>query len=172
MNKSHSLILCACFIISVLLLILSVEFVFQKTEITDDENTYDFQAKILCNGEVKESSPPTISNFRNVFTIIDDGKWTGHYTLGHPLIIAVGILLGSRYILTIIFSSSLIIIIYLIGKELYDKKIAIVSSLLLFISPYFYFISSTRLSHTSSAFFLSLSILFFIKARKHENIRM
>ncbi|HOV98230.1 MAG TPA: glycosyltransferase family 39 protein [Bacteroidota bacterium] len=172
LDKFHPFILGAFVVISMLLLILSIKFVFHGTEITDDENTFDFQALTLCENKLVNSPPPTVGNFRNIFMINNGAKWIGLYTVGHPLIIAGGILLGNRYLLTIVLSISLIIIIYLIGKELYDKKTALVASLIIFTSPFFYFMSSTRLSHTSSAFFLSLSILFFIKARKHENIRM
>lgn len=155
---------------SLLLLIYSINYVFKKTEITDDENAYFFQAQILQNGKLYSQPPPTLENFKNVFIIIDSTKWTSKYTLGHPITLALGMFLGSPYIFTVFFSILLIFLTYLTAKELnYDTKIALLSSVLLSCSPFFYAVASTKLSHTSSSFFLSLSLFLFLKAANTQN---
>ncbi len=109
----------ALLLAAAILLILSVRFLFHGTEVTDDENTYDFQAKTLLAGRLVNPPPPVISNFNNVFLINDGSCWVGKYTLGHPLVIAFGMMLGSRYIGTIVLSILTLLLVYGIAKELF-----------------------------------------------------
>ena len=112
----------ALLLAAAILLILSVRFLFHGTEVTDDENTYDFQAKTLLAGRLVNPPPPVISNFNNEFLINDGSCWVGTYTLGHPLVIAFGMMLGSRYIGTIVLSIMTLLLVYGIAKELFPDK--------------------------------------------------
>jgi hypothetical protein len=152
--------------ISAIILILSVRFLLHETEVTDDENTYDFQAHTLLLGRVVNPPPPVVESFQNVFIINDGKQWVGKYTLGHPLVIAMGMVLGNRYVLTITLSVLTLLLVYLISLKLYeDKKIALLTLCLGAISPFFYLVSSSRLSHTTTAFFLALFMYLFLQSR-------
>lgn len=154
-------------------LILSTEFLFRETEVTDDENAYDFQARTLVLGRVVNPPPPVWQSFRNTFIISDGRYWVGKYTLGHPLLIAAGMMLGNRYIVTIAISILMLLLLYNIGVELYaDKKVAVLALGLGIISPFFYCVSSSRLSHTTTAFFLVLFLFLFLRARKTRSAGM
>ena len=155
--------------IAATVLVLSTQLLLRETEVTDDENTFDFQARTLLLGRVVNPPPPVTSSFRNVF-IIDDGKqWIGKYTLGHPLIIAIGMALGNRYLLTIALSVLTLYLVYLISLKIYgDKKVALLTLCLGAISPFFYLVSSSRLSHTSTAFFLALFMYLFLQSRSMQ----
>jgi hypothetical protein len=150
---------------AVMLLILTVNGVLQRTEVTDDELTYDLQAKILLSGKLYVA-PPVAGSFDNVFVLPGD-KLTGKYNLGHPLVLAAGMLLGSPYVLPVLFGGLLILMTYSINMLLYkERRQAVLSSLLLLVSPFFYFTGATRLSHTTSAFSLTLFMLIFLKVRE------
>jgi hypothetical protein len=153
-------------------LILSTELIFRETEVTDDENTYDFQARTLVLGRVVNPPPPVRQSFTNNFIINDGRHWVGKYTLGHPLVIAIGIVLGNRYIVTIAISILTLLLLYLIGVELYgDKKISFLALGLGIVSPFFYCVSSSRLSHTTAAFFLTLFMYLFLRARRAKGVQ-
>ena len=152
--------------IAATVLVLSTQLLLRETEVTDDENTFDFQARTLLLGRVVNLPPPVSNSFQNTF-IIDDGKqWVGKYTLGHPLIIAIGMALGNRYLLTIALSVLTLLLVYLISLKIYgDKKVALLTLCLGAISPFFYLVSSSRLSHTTTAFFLALFMYLFLQSR-------
>jgi hypothetical protein len=159
----------ALIILAAVVLIFSTQFLFRETGVTDDESAFDFQAQTLLLGRVVNPPPPVANSFQNTF-IIDDGKvWVGKYTLGHPLIIAIGLALGDRYLLTITLSVLTLFLIYLIAMKLYeDRTVAILALCLGVISPFFYLVSSSRLSHTTSAFFLALFMILYLHARSSE----
>jgi hypothetical protein len=173
----YCLIVGTILLTAMIILVLSTQFLFHETEVTDDENVYDFQARTLLAGRIVNPPPPVLGNsinapfwrkssFDNTFIINDGRQWIGKYTLGHPAIIALGILLGNRYIVIIGMSVLTLLLIYLIAKELYnDKKIALLAFCLGSVSPFFYFVSSSRLSHTTSAFFLALFMFLFLRLR-------
>ena len=146
-------------------LVFAISFLLQKTEVTDDELTYDFQARVLLAGKLYVT-PPVENAFNNVF-ILPGNKMTGKYSLGHPLVLAGGMLFGSPYVLPVFFGGLLVLLAYAINMALYkDRRQAFLSSLLLLISPLFYFTGATRLSHTTSAFCLTLFMFLFLKLRE------
>ena len=158
------LLVCAAIVLAV-----SVRSLFYETELTDDENTYDFQAKTLLAGRIVNPPPPVPNNFNNVFIINDGLCWVGKYTLGHPLVIAFGMMFGSRYIGTIGLSILTLLLLYGIAKELYhDRKVALLALCLGAVSPFFFMVSSSRLSHTTTAFFLALFMYLFLYVRRTE----
>lgn len=141
-----------------------VLFVFHATEVTDDELTYVFQAKTYLAGRLFNPPPPSVQSFANTFVINDGLKYIGKYQFGHPLLLAIGLLLGSEFIVTLFMSAALIILISLIARRLFDdRRVAVLAPLLLFSSPFFYFMSSSRLSHISAAFLLASFFLLYLK---------
>ena len=153
-------------VIAATVLVLSTQLLLRETEVTDDENTFDFQARTLLLGRVVNPPPPVVNSFQNTFVINDGRQWVGKYTLGHPLIIAIGMALGNRYLLTIVLSVLTLLLVYLISLKLYgDKKVALLTLCLGAISPFFYLVSSSRLSHTTTAFFLALFMYLFLQSR-------
>ncbi|MGD0036176.1 MAG: glycosyltransferase family 39 protein [Bacteroidota bacterium] len=174
---NYRLIVSVLLLTVTIILVLSTQFLFQETEVTDDENAYDFQAKTLLASRFINPPPPVLgksmddkysdeTSFDNWGIINDGHQWVGKYTLGHPAIIALGMALGNRYIVIIGISVLTLLLIYLIAEELYnDKKIALLAFCLGCVSPFFYFVSSSRLSHTTSAFFLALFMYLFLRLR-------
>lgn len=171
-NFSNNKIISIALLFVIAILIISSQFLFRETAVTDDEFTYDFEAQTLIAGRIFNPPPPVLENFNNVFIINDSKLWVGKYNLGHPLILAIGMLFGNKYILLIIFSALTLLLIYLITFELFnDKKLALLSFLLGLISPFFYFVSSSRLSHITSAFFLSLFMYLFLRSIRVKNLK-
>jgi hypothetical protein len=139
-------------------------FVFRSTEVTDDELAYLFQAKTYLAGRLFNPPPPVPESFFNVFIINKAAKFVSMYQFGHPLVLAVGMLLGSEYILTVLASAASVVLLAAIARNLFDDgRVATISSLLLFFSPFFYFLSSSRLSQTTTLFCFSAFFLLYLK---------
>ncbi|MCX6143249.1 MAG: phospholipid carrier-dependent glycosyltransferase [Ignavibacteriales bacterium] len=166
MALNYRLAVGSLMLIAATVLVFSTQYLLHETEVTDDENTFDFQAHTLLLGRVVNPPPPVVESFHNVFIINDGKQWVGKYTLGHPLIIAIGMALGNRYCLTITLSVLTLLLVYLISLKIYgDRKVALLTLCLGAISPFFYLVSSSRLSHTTTAFFLALFMYLFLQSR-------
>ena len=142
---NHRRLIIAVLLSAAVILVCSIQFLFHETEVTDDENTYDFQAQTLLSGRIDNPPPPVRTSFDNVFIINDGYSWIGRYTMGHPAIIAIGMVLGNRYVGIITISILTLLLLYFIGRELYeDRRVALLALCLGAVSPFFYLISSSR----------------------------
>lgn len=65
-------------------------------------------------------------------------------------------------LVTIIFGTASIALVYVIARRIFDKKIALLSSFLLFVNPEFTMISSTPLREPVYTFFILLAMLLLI----------
>jgi hypothetical protein len=156
-------------IVALIALIASAGLVFHWTELTDDENTYQFQAKTLLSGHLYNPPPPTLANFENTFIINDGAIYAGKYPIGHPLFLGIGMLLGHESALTFLMSAGLLLIVASIARRLYGEGLLPnLAALLVAVSPFFYLVSSSRLSHTSAAFCLGLFFLLFLKLQDEK----
>ncbi|HMK38388.1 MAG TPA: hypothetical protein VK569_03545 [Bacteroidota bacterium] len=163
------LIVGSLLMLATVLLYFSVRFLFRETEVTDDENVYDFQAQTLLSGRIANPGCPASKCFDNVFLINTESVREGKYTLGHPAVIALGMALGDRYIGIVALSALTVLLLHRICLELYaDRSLALLVACLMCVSPFFYLMSSSRLSHTTSAFFLSLFMYLFLRVRRSE----
>ncbi|MFH0793317.1 MAG: glycosyltransferase family 39 protein [bacterium] len=135
-----------------------------RTPITDDEWTYLFQADLYRHGLLYAPEPPVPAAFQNLFIIVE-GKYTGKYTFGHPLVLALGERLGSPYVMTLALSLGSLGLLFILGRLLFpeDKAVAPLALLLMTLSPFFFFTSATLLSHTTALFFLLLFCVCLLK---------
>jgi hypothetical protein len=75
----------------------------RDTAITDDENVYEFMARMWASGQLSAPSPPAPVRafFDNQF-IVNDGRWYGIHAPGHPGALTLGQWLGHvRWVTTI-----------------------------------------------------------------------
>jgi len=162
----HSIVLSLVCLMALIAILVLIRFVFQDTYVTDDENAYIFQARILERGKVLAPAPPVEKSFSNFF-IITKGAYTGKYTLVHPAILAFShVITKSFHTLPVLLSLATILLFYFTGSELYNRQIGLLASILLAVSPLFLFNSATFLSHPGTLFFLSLFMYGFIVGKR------
>jgi hypothetical protein len=77
-----------------------------------------------------------------------------------------GVMLGVTWLINPLLGSLSIVMLYFIGKEIYDERVGRLASLLGIFSPFIIFMSSGFMSHTSVMFFICLFVLFFAKTVK------
>ena len=122
---------------------------------------YMFQARLFAHGMLFEHIPPEPQFFVNALTILSD-KWYTQFPPGYPAILAVGVLMGTPWLVNPILGALTIVEIYLIAKELYDENIAKLSALLAAGSSFFLFMSSEFMAHTATLFFITTAFLCFV----------
>lgn len=153
------------FVSLILLQMFSAFLIFNDQPIYDDERTYDFQARIITTGKFYAPVPPGEECFRNTFIILKDGKWLGKYTSGQPILLALGYKLGSRRIILFLMAALTPLLVYLIGKLQYGEKVGMLAAFLFVISPFYLFVSSTIMNHSTSLFFFALFTYTYLKSK-------
>ena len=165
-DKRFPLILGA---LAVLLIGCVIVFVLRGAELTDDENTYVFQAKTLLAGRLFNPPPPDLKSFDNKFIINDGSKYVGMYPFGFPMILAIGKLLGTEYAMTLLLAGALMVLVASLARAAYpDRRVSIVAPLLLFVSPFYYFVSASRLSHVATSVLLGSFALLYIRLFQND----
>src|SRR3990172_2430056 len=140
------------FILTVVLLVFLLTsfislFVLDAIPHIQDEIVYLFQAKIFAMGKLYVTPHRLKEFFDYEFVVNDDGKWYGKYFFGYPLLLSIGIILGVPWLINPLLGAISVLIISLIGKELFGKETSRFAPLLCLVSPFYLFISSTYLSH-------------------------
>ena len=130
-----------------------------------DEVGYLFQAENFSIGRLSSPAPPeNLQKFFDTFhVVIYQGKIFGKYPFGHCLLLMLGILVGELSLIPSLIAGLNVMLNYLLAKEVYDQNVAIYSSLLCLLSPFFLGYSSTLLVQGTSLLFISLFFLFFVK---------
>lgn len=143
--------------------------VFEHLPHLEDELTYLFQARMLARGDVFIPSPyppdsywqPFIidcdQEMENLYNIACAGKRFGKYPPGFPMLLALGVLIHNTWIINVFFTGLNVVLIYLLGRLVYNEHAAILSAALLAISPIALLLGSTLMGHTSA---LSFTLLF------------
>lgn len=97
------------------------------------------------------------------------GFWEPSRPLVWPLFLGavwkVGNVIVFGKVLGMLFGAGCVYLTYMIGREIFDKRVALVSALFLAFIPAFFFFSSRMLSGVPSLFFMLLSVYFFINKR-------
>jgi 4-amino-4-deoxy-L-arabinose transferase-like glycosyltransferase len=111
-----------------------------------------FHAKIFAMGKV--TAPlPICKEFFDFMFIINDVRWYSQYPPGHSLLLMVGLLLKTPWLVGPVLSTLSLFIFYYLVKEVYgDNKTAYLCALLLLCSPFFLFMSASHMNHTSTLF--------------------
>lgn len=130
-----------------------------------DGIAYFIQAKIFLTGHISVPS----HEFKEFFTtrfFINDGKFYSKYFPGWPLILSLGMLFRLPWGINPILGFLTLFVVYLIGKEIYDKRTGFFAALLLVSTFSFYWLTPSYMSEPSALFFSSLFFYLMIKTVK------
>ncbi len=128
-----------------------------------DEVSYIFQAKLLASGHLSASPPPVADSFDFFYPpliIVSDGHWASVYPFAHPLLLAIGWRLGAMWLVPPLVGAGSVLLIFGLGRRIYNARAALLAALLLATSPFFLMTASNFMSHNTGAFYLLLSLLF------------
>lgn len=130
--------------------------VYEQIPHIEDEMAYAWQAQVLAQGKVALPSPADPKSIMVPFVVDYNGQRFGKYPLGWPLMLSLGVLLSARAWVNPILSGLGIWLTYLLGKKIFDERVALLAALLTITSPFFLINSGSLLSHPWSLF-LSLA---------------
>ncbi len=146
--------------------------VLHNTPITDDENVYEFQARIFASGRLALPSLPGDDRMfdDNIF-LVNNGRIYGQYPFGHSFFLLPGTLVGYSRVMTLIAALFTLFGVFRLGRELFDTPTALLAVFLMAVSPMFLSMSATILSHPSTLLFLTWFAYFTVRAIRTERTR-
>ena len=129
-----------------------------------------FHAKIFLLGKLTVPSyePREFFNFVNM---INNGRWYSQYPPGHSLLLSFGHIFHAPWIINPLFGSLSVVLLYFVGKEIYNDRIGRLAALLGALSPFLIFMSSEFMNHISTLFFFELFLLGFVRMVKKLRVR-
>jgi hypothetical protein len=142
--------------------------VFERLPHTEDESAFLFQAQTVASGRLVADAPDLPRAFSIPFIIVRDGMWFGKYPPGYPAVLAAGVLVGEPWLVNATFAALCVLLIYLLARRLYDFPTAILSAVLLTVSPFFLLQAGSLLSHVVSLFWTLLFLLLYPLARSRQ----
>ncbi len=148
-------------LISVTALICIAIFILQDFPNSSDEYNYIQQAKTFLEGRFY-NRPHQLQEFFQYTNIKEkEGKLVTIYPPGWPLTLAVAMLFKiPLWFVNPILGTLSLLAVFLLGKKLYNKKIAFLSVFTIFISSFFLLNSASYFSHTLCSFLILLFVYF------------
>jgi hypothetical protein len=128
-----------------------------------DEASYLYQAKLFATGHVVRAIPTPKEAFyfwSPNFLYEHGDKWSSIYPFGHPLTLAIGTVFDLAWLVTPVCGAISVVLMYLVGKRLYDARTGAVSAVLLAASPFFLIQSANYMSHTPWLMYTLASLYF------------
>jgi hypothetical protein len=129
---------------------------------------YYAQSLLLKKGQVDMPvgvSPAQYPAIAPLSYFVRDGKVLPQYPPGYPLLMALAGFIGLEFYVTPILGILSIILIYLLIKELTDKKIAVFFSLIWAFFPIVVYGSTSVMSDLVAAFFILLALYLYRKEK-------
>ncbi|MCC6905525.1 MAG: glycosyltransferase family 39 protein [Anaerolineae bacterium] len=143
--------------------VLMAWFVTERLPHLEDEIAYIFQARIFARGALWAPPEPEYGAFFTPF-VVDDfpGKRIGKYPIGWPLVLAAGEAVDAGWLVNPLIASATAVLAYALGRDLYDRRMGILSAILLISSPFFLLQSATFMSHPAAMLWLMLFMWAFL----------
>lgn len=131
-----------------------------------DSVAYIFMAKMFASGHLITKIPvsPASFDFFSGVLNVSGGKWLFQYPFGHPLLLTIGELIHFPNIIPPLIGTLTIFLLFLTAKKLFGEITAFFLLPLPFFSPFFLENSASFMSHSTSAFYLTISLYFLLKS--------
>lgn len=144
--------------------------IFEGIPHIEDEIAYVWQAKAYTSGQIKVPTPPHPKSYLVPFVVDYEGARFSKYPFGWPAVLAVGILLGVRYLVNPLLAGIGVWLTYKLGKRIFGEIVGLLAAALTITSPFFLMNSGSLLSHPlglvlSAGFTLSWLNAFFSAAK-------
>ncbi len=134
----------------------------------NDDAAYLFQANVFASGRLYANPPPAV-DYQYLFAptfywlTMPQGKWIAQYHFGNSLLLSIGVLLGSAWLIPAALSGATVFLIHEIVRAAHDAKTALVAALMACISPALLGVGITLFSENTSRFCLAAFILGLLK---------
>src|SRR5258708_5337877 len=151
--------------------------IFERLPKLEDEFAYLYQAKIFAGGHTYVLRNEPVKVFWQPFVIQPETspdnvlKRFAKYTPGWPLLLTLGVLLGQPWIVNAVLGMLCVVIVYRLGREIFDETVGVVSALLLAISPMALMLNATLMSHVPAMFMAEVFVYGYWRLTRHGKRR-
>jgi 4-amino-4-deoxy-L-arabinose transferase-like glycosyltransferase len=115
-----------------------------------------FHARILLSGATWAPAPEPGDFFQITHMIREGGRWYSQYPPGHSVLLALGLVARAPWMVNPLFAALSVLLLYGIGREIYDEKTARWAALCGAVSPFVWIQGSSFMNHTTTMFFFCL----------------
>lgn len=130
---------------------------FNRLPHLEDELAYLYQAQVFARGDLVVESPVPARPLWKPFVVdYANGNRFSKYTPGWSAWLAVGVLVGEPWVINAFFGMLTVILIYKLGRVVFNPDVGLVAALLLTFAPIAMLLNATIMSHTSALFFATL----------------
>ncbi len=154
------------FVISTALALLPLE----SLPHTPDGICYLWQAKTFAMGRLFVQSHDLPEFFNQLF-FINDGRWYSLFQPGFPFLMTVFVLLKIPMLLNPLLTAIAVVLVYPIGRRVFNDRTAKLGLLMLALSPMHLAIGATMLSHSFAMVLTELAVLFSLKLEEENRGR-
>ena len=133
-----------------------------------DETVQLLQARWLGEGRLFQTVSAIQDHLNLPFTYVSSGRWVAHYPPGWPVLLAAGLALGAPWAVTPVLGGLYVLLVWLLGRELFDGPTGLIAAALAALSPMSRIIFSSHLSHAGSATALVLALLLLAVAQRRS----
>jgi 4-amino-4-deoxy-L-arabinose transferase-like glycosyltransferase len=120
-----------------------------------DSVAYLFQAKSLALGRLSVPAPRLASFFTEEFIPMFHGQWFGKYPPGWPVLLTIGVILKAPWLVNPVLTGLNLVLIFLIGREVYGRGVGLVGALVALASPFALFLGGSFMAHTATVTYLA-----------------
>ena len=89
---------------------------------------------------------------------LTETTWATQYPFGHPMMLAFGEVFGAPWLIPPLLAAASAALIFVVGRQVYNQRVAIIAAVLLATSPFFIMNASNFMSHNTAGFFLLASL--------------
>lgn len=118
-----------------------------------DASAYLFQAKIFASGQLSAPVPSNLGAFQGPFMITSGGRWFAQYPPMTSLLLAVGIVFHTPWLVEPLLGTLALWGIFRLGRYFYGGGVAWLAALLGALSPFYTYLAASYMSHTMALFF-------------------
>jgi 4-amino-4-deoxy-L-arabinose transferase-like glycosyltransferase len=120
-----------------------------------DSVAYLFQAKTLALGRLSVPVPHLSSFFTEEFIPMYHGQWFGKYPPGWPVLLTIGVILNASWLVNPVLTGLNLLLIFIIGREMYGRGVGLLGALLALASPFVLFLGGSFMAHTATVTYLT-----------------
>lgn len=128
-------------------------FVYERHPHVPDEVAYLYHARYLAAGDLEMPAPPVPGAFELDLMSYEADRWYSPVPPGWPAVLAVGAKVGVPWLVNPLLAGLGVLLTYLLGWRLYDRRTGFVAATLLAVSPWYLFLGMSFMTHMASFVF-------------------
>jgi hypothetical protein len=133
-----------------------------------DGVVYLLQARWLLDGELAPAVTTIQEHLRIPFTYVVDGRWVGHYPVGWPALLAVGLVVGVPHLVAPLFGAVAVLLVFFIGREIDGELTGLAAATLTLASPLIRLLSGSFFPHIACTVCVLLALWLLLVARRRS----